>query len=292
MLRCVTFTMVLFSLPISAWAAIEEDVSDKQRRVDWFQERRLIIESDTANKPTPDDAKKATTEQPLVLRQGADRIYHSDFVELMNDPSLTRDWEFQRNKDWLWWIGSGTAGIPLGGLLFFQNFRGTGPLAPFYDSGRDERANAGDLRSYTLSVSGIAMALYGAYNLGLWISESLDSYHPDRLEPVSIRPRVSEWNELLAAKVNLEPEDWPSPLPPRPSATPTPSPAPGSTSSPAPLPTTPVGGPGTSPYGVDVPTMPTPLPLISPGSFPSPTPGKFGRPGFFQEIGTPADSDS
>jgi hypothetical protein len=118
----------------------------------------------------------------------------------------------------------------------------------------------------------------------LWIAESLDQHHPDRLEPISIRGRVREWNEKLAQRVNLDPTDWPSPPPPRPSATPAASPSPGATPLPAPMASSPVGGPDSLPYGRDIPTMPTPLPLISPGSFPTPVPG---RPSFFREMDVP-----
>ncbi|MEB3195774.1 MAG: hypothetical protein VKP62_01080 [Candidatus Sericytochromatia bacterium] len=288
-LRCTFCLIVLFAvLPRAAWGAVEEPDADRQRRIDAFQDRRLIIESDAKDAKNPSPKDKSASPAPLQLRQGPDRIFHVDFVELMDDPSLTRDWEWERNKDWAWWLGSGLVGLPLGGLLFYQNFRGEGPLALFSSGGGQAVSGAADWRSFTLSVTGAALSMFATYQLGQWFAETLDVSHPDRLEALSITPRVTEWNERLGERLNLDPSEWPSPPPPRPSATPTPSPSPGASPTGAPTAAPMVGGPDANPYGTEVPVMPTPLPLASPGSLvlpsPAPSPRPTGRSPFFREL--------
>ncbi|MEB3330740.1 MAG: hypothetical protein VKQ33_16060 [Candidatus Sericytochromatia bacterium] len=285
--RWVLFAVVL-GLPGLAEAAVQDDPDSLQRRLDAFQERRLIVEGAAGRSSGAASDRPGPSPSPLVLRQGPDRIYHVDFVELMDDPSLTRDWEAQRARDWAWWIGTGAVGGPLGAALFVQNFRGAGPLALFATPAAGGGGNAGDWRGFTLSVAGAGLALYGCYNLGLWLGETLDLHHPDRLEDVSILGRVREWNERLVEHYALDPATLPPPPTPRPSATPTPQPqdpfaeaTPGALSSPlqpAPL--------QDLPYGGEVPVMPTPLPLASPGALPPATPSPSPappeeRPSFF-----------
>ncbi|MEB3224046.1 MAG: hypothetical protein VKS61_18390 [Candidatus Sericytochromatia bacterium] len=279
---------VIAGLPGLAEAAVEEDPVALQRRLDAFQERRLIIEGTPGPSPSASPGQPTPSPSPLVLRQGAERIYHVDFVELMDDPSLTRDWEAQRARDWAWWAGTGLVGVPLGGALFVQNFRGEGPLALFASAGGQGGANAGDWRAFSLSLIGAGLALYGGYNMGLWLGENLDLHHPDRLEAVSILSRVREWNDRLVEHYGLEPATLPPAPTPRPSTTPTPPPAyPFAEPSPVAMasPFQP-GPPADLPYGVDVPVMPTPLPLASPGALLAPAAGPTGgptpeRPAFF-----------
>ena len=265
---------------MAALAQVQEDEAAKQARIEQYQDRRIVVEVDPEDK-NPQEAKRR-----LLLRQGPDRIYQVDFVQLMDDPSLTGYWERERNKEWALWLGTGATGIPLGTVLFLQNFRGEGGLAPFTDASRPQAANAGDLRGYSLSVLGAGLALYGAYNLGLWIAENLDLLHPERLENDSIGPRARAWNDTLAERLNLDPSDLPSPPTPRPSPSPSPTPSLFEDETAA---SPPVGGPDGGPYGGPPPAMPTPLPLAQPGVVPSalvasPSP----RPSIFQIYPGPA----
>jgi hypothetical protein len=285
---------VIAGLPGLAEAAVEEDPAALQRRLEAFQERRLIVEGTPGPTPASSPGQPRSSPSPLVLRQGPDRIYHVDFVELMDDPSLTRDWEAQRARDWAWWLGTGAVGAPLGAALFVQNFRGEGPLALFARPGAAAGGNAGDWRGFALSVAGAGLALYGSYNLGLWLGENLDLYHPDRLEDVSILGRAREWNERLVEHYALDKAALPPPPTPRPSVTPTPPPQdpfaqPSPVALASPLQPAPLRD---LPYGVDVPAMPTPLPLASPGGLPAATPapsptGTPERPAFFGPAPSP-----
>lgn len=281
--RPVIAALILAFTPLAAIAQVTEDPEEKQRRIDVYQDRRLIVERDEEKKDRDDkDDKGGKAKAPLVLRQGPDRIYHVDFVQLMDDPSLTAYWNRERNKDWAIWLGTGAVGMPAGTLLFLQNFRGEGDLAPFAQAGRAQAANASDLRGYALSVLGAGIALYGAYNLGLWLAETLDLHHPARLEPDSIEPRAREFNERLRERLNLDVADIPSPPPPRPSPSPSRTPDPLGDEDELDA-SPPVGGPGSDPYGGDPLEMPTPIPLASPGAVPPelvPTPEP--RPSIFK----------
>jgi hypothetical protein len=256
----------------------EEGPQSLQQRIDIFQDRRLIYE---LNKDT----------QAYTLRQGPDPIYDVDFVELLNDESLSRFWFGERNKDWAIKIGIGAVGVPLGAAVFFQNFRAEGGLAPFAkpnpgpspDPGLSY-ANVSDPRSFALSLAGVAVAMYGLYNLGQWAAEQLDLYHPNRLDEPAILPRVRQFNEDLRERLNLEPSQIPSPPTPRPSPTPTPSASPSGGI--IPLPTPPGGVNQTTPDQLAPQTIPTPLPVIEPGAIPSalvptprPRPSEFMFPG-------------
>ncbi|MFP5502111.1 MAG: hypothetical protein ACLGIN_06450 [Candidatus Sericytochromatia bacterium] len=267
--RAVAIVLAVICLPLGfsadlGFAQVEEAPDEKQTRIDRFQDFRLIYE------PGKEGA--------YTLRQGPETIYDRDFVTLMNDPSLTRYWLGERNRDYAFKIGGGVLGVTAGTALFWQTFRGTG-LAEAWgqpvpaelpgnqaEVGRAAAANASDWRIFTLSVIGVGLAGYGLYNLNLWLQEELDWYHPNRLEEESILPRVEEWNEDLRTRLNLEPEDIPSPPTPRPSTTPTPSPLPSGFVPPSP----PVGGPGALPMGGPPSPVPTPLPVIVPGELPSP----------------------
>ena len=286
--RPVIVALILAFSPLAALAQVTEDPAEKQRRIDIYQDRRVIVEPDPEAKKADEASPAPGAVSRMVLRQGPDRIYHVDFVHLMDDASLSAYWARERNRDWAIWLGSGAVGIPAGALLFLQNFRGEGTLAPFTETGRAQAANAGDLRAYALSVLGAGVALYGAYNLGLWIAENLDLHHPNRLDAEAIEPRAREFNERLRERLNLDPEDIPSPPPPRPSPSPTRTPDPfgeddAIDASP------PVGGPGSDPYIGDPLMMPTPLPLASPGAIPPellPTPEP--RPSIFKFYPGPA----
>ncbi len=288
--RPLIAALILAFSPLTALAQVTEDPAEKQQRVDIYQDRRIIVEPDPEEKKDKKDGE-ATARPPsmkLLLRQGPDRIYHVDFVQLMDDPSLTSFWARERNRDWAIWLGTGVVGVPTGTLLFLQNFRGEGSLAPFTQTGRAQAANASDLRGYALSVIGAGVALYGAYNLGLWFAETLDIFHPDRLDPAAIEPRAREFNERLRERLNLDPEDIPSPPPPRPSPSPSRTPDPLEVDDEIDAPP-PVGGPGSDPYGGEPIIMPTPLPVASPGAVPRelvPTPEP--RPSIFKFYPGPA----
>lgn len=291
--RPLIAALILAFSPLAAFAQVSEDPEEKQRRLDIYQDRRIIVEPDPEDKKDKKDkgdgegtARKQAPK--LILRQGPDRIYQVDFVQLMDDPSLNAFWAGERNRDWAIWLGTGALGVPAGTMLFLQNFKGEGSLAPFNQPGRAQAANAGDLRAYALSILGAGVALYGAYNLGLWLAETLDLHHPDRLDPESIEPRAREFNERLRERLNLDPEDIPSPPTPRPSPSPsrTPDPLGGEDEIDAPPP---VGGPGSDPYGGEPIAMPTPLPVASPGAVPPelvPTPEP--RPSIFKFYPGPA----
>lgn len=283
--RPLIVALVLAFTPLAALAQVEENPDDKQARVDKYQDRRLIVLPDPEDKREkerkPGDAKVSPR---LLLRQGPDLIYQSDFVKLIDDPSLNGFWNREKAKDWGIWLGTGAVGIPLGTLIFMQNFRGDGALAPFAQPGRPQAADAGDLRAYTLSVVGAGIAFYGAYNLGLWIAENLDLHHPDRLEADAIEPRAREWNEQLRERLALDPSDIPSPPPPRPSPSPSKTPSDFDDDAGTLTASPPNGGPGNLPYGegAEVPT-PKPLQFASPGAVPSalvPTPAP--RPSIFK----------
>jgi hypothetical protein len=257
----------------------EEGPRDLQQRIDIYQDRRLIYELDQKTKD-------------YILRQGPDPIYDVDFVELMNDDSLTKYWYGQRNRDWALWLGIGLVGVPIGAAVFFQNFHAQGALAPFAVPNPEPSlnpglgyANASDPRSFALSLAGVAVAMYGLYNLGQWVAEQLDWYHPNRLDEPAILPRVHTFNEDLRERLNLEPPQIPSPPTPRPSPTPTPSVSPSGGA--FPLPGTPGRANETAPE--EAPAMiPTPLPVMSPGAIPSelvPTPRV--RPSEFMFPGPP-----
>ncbi|MDB5099995.1 MAG: hypothetical protein JWM80_4416 [Cyanobacteria bacterium RYN_339] len=252
-----------------------EDVGPEslQQRIDIFQDRRLIYELDEKTKA-------------YSLRQGPDPIYDVDFIELMHDASLSQYWYGERNRDWGIWIGLGAVGVPVGSALFFQNFHAQGPLAIFAstETTTSAYANVSDPRSFALSLAGVALAMYGLYNLGLWLTEQLDTYHPNRLDEPAILPRVRQFNEDLRERLNLEPSQIPSPPTPRPSPTTTPStsPSPGG----FPLPNTPGRANDTNPDGEAPFTIPTPLPVMEPGVIPSalvptpkPRPSEFLFPG-------------
>jgi hypothetical protein len=249
----------------------EEGPRDKQQRIDVFQDRRMIYEINEGTKA-------------YSLRQGPDPIYDVDFVELMKDPSLTKYWQSERNKDWATWIGIGVIGVPIGSLLFLQNFQASGPLALFADPQRTQSQNASDPRSFTLSLAGVVIGMYGFYNLALWVLENVDQYHPNRLDEEALLPRVHTFNDELRDRLNLEPSDIPSPPTPRPSTTATPSQSP----SPGTLPLATPGGPvdQSMPEGQPPKGVPTPLPVLEPGSIPSallpttrPRPSEFMFPG-------------
>ena len=286
--RPLIAALILAFSPLAAFAQITEDPAEKQRRVDLYQDRRLIVEPDPEAKgdekasPAPGAAPGRQPVANLLLRQGPDRIYQADFVQLLDDPSLTAYWARERNRDWAIWLGTGAVGVPAGTLLFLQNFRGEGGLAPFNAPGRAQAANAGDLRAYALSVVGAGVALYGAYNLGLWIAENLDLHHPNRLDAEAIEPRAREFNDRLRERLNLDVADIPSPPPPRPSPSPTRTPDPLGDEDEIDAPA-PVGGPGSAPQGDEPVVLPTPLPLASPGQIPRellPTPEP--RPSIFK----------
>ena len=145
------------------------------------------------------------------LRQGPDPIYDVDFVELMNDASLSQYWYGERNKDWALRIGIGAVGVPAGALLFLNNFQAQGGLAAFAVPNPNPSGNPGltyqnvsDPRTFALSLVGVAVAMYGLYSLGLWLTEQLDTYHPNRLDEPAILPRVHQLNEDLRERLNLE----------------------------------------------------------------------------------------
>jgi hypothetical protein len=284
-------TLICASMTLQApagLAQVEEAPGEKEQRIEKFQDHRLIFE------PSPSPAGPFDYQ----LRQGPDTIYDVDFVELMDDPSLTNFWLGERNRDWAWWIGSGAVAVPLGGMLFLNNFRAQGPLAFFANSAQAQGNNASDWRTFGLSVIGVGLAAYGIYNLSQWVLESLDFSHPNRLDKDSIEPRVNEWNEQLRERLNLDPEDIPSPPPPRPSPSPTPSGAPttGTEQAPAVIaPSTPVGGPNSFPEGEPPATTSEPLPVVSPGrvlpsGFPSPTPKPRPSDFYFPEFASPTPS--
>jgi hypothetical protein len=291
-LLCASMTLQVGLMP-EGLAQVKEEASDKQERIDKFQDRRLIFE------PSPSPAGA----QDYQLRQGPDTIYDADFVELMNDKSLTNFWLGERNRDWAYWIGSGAVAVPLGGMLFANNFRAQGPLAFFANGSQAQGVNASDWRTFGLSVVGVALAAYGAYNLTQWVAESLDLSHPNRLDADSIAPRVTEWNDQLRERLNLDPEDIPSPPPPRPSPSPVPSgsvPPDNTTSTGIDqsqlglTPSPPVGGPDSWPQGAPPSnTSQIPLPVISPGRLPpsgapSPTPKPRPSEFFFPEFASPS----
>lgn len=262
--------LVLEPLAQPGWADVAESAAGKQKRIAEYQDHRLIYESD---------------KQGYTLRQGPDTIYDVDFVALMNDPSLTNFWLRERNRDYAFWIGSGLVGVPLGAVLFYQNFQGRGTFAFFQNPASAQGVNASDWRSFTLSVVGVAIATYGAYNLGRWALEELDLYHPERLDADSIAPRVKAFNEDLQQRLNLSSKDIPPPPTPRPSVTPSGSPSPG-----VPLitpsglqPSAPMNHPPTYPEAQPPAAVPTPLPIETPSRLqegaPSPTPKP--RPTFF-----------
>jgi hypothetical protein len=252
----------------------DEGPRDLQERIDIFQDRRLIYELNEKDKT-------------YTLRQGPDPIYDADFVELMNDESLNKFWYGERNKDWAIWLGTGAVGLPVGALIFLQNFRAEGPLAFFASASNQQVQNVSDPKTFALSVAGVALAMYGAYNLSLWVTEQLDTYHPNRLDDPAIAPRVRSFNDDLRERLNLEPADIPSPPTPRPSPSPTPSVSPNADV--FPLPSTPGRVDQSLPMGGPPRTIPTPLPLNEPGVVPSalvpttkPRPSEFlfpGRPG-------------
>ena len=153
---------------------------------------------------------------------------------------------------------------------------------------------------FALSVAGVTLATYGAYNMTQWLLEQLDVNHPNRLDTDSIRPRVDDWNERLRERLNLDPADIPPPPSPRPSPSPTASGDPEAESGGEPgdagvplddAPTPPVGGPNSYPAGAPPSTMPVPLPVITPGQLPeppdtrptSPAPSVFWFPGYPRE---------
>jgi hypothetical protein len=245
--RFVAIALLVVCFPLTAQAQLPESAQDKQKRIDLFQDRRLIYE-------VPKDA-------PYSLRQGPDPIYDVDFVHLMNDPSLTNFWRTERNKDFAFWVTTGVVAVPLGALLFLDNFKATGPLALFSSAQRPAGANAGDPKAFLLSVLGAGLASYGMLNLTLWLLETLDLRHPNRLDADSIAPRVKDWNDRLRDRLNLEPSDIPSPPTPRPSVTPSGSASP--SSPPGIIPSAPVGGPGSLPLATS--PAPKPLDVISPG---------------------------
>lgn len=289
-LICASLTLQVGLVP-DGLAQVKEEAGDKQERIDKFQDRRLIFE------PSPSPAGP----QDYTLRQGPDYIYDSDFVELMNDKSLTNFWLGERNRDWAFWLGTGAVTVPLGTVLFVDNFKAQGPLAFFANGAQAQGVNASDWRTFGLSVAGVALAAYGAYNLTQWVLETLDVSHPNRLDADSIAPRVTEWNDQLRERLNLDPEDIPSPPPPRPS----PSPVPSASGNPdntdtgidqgqlGNTPSPPVGGPDSWPQGTPPSTSQIPLPVISPGrlppsGLPSPTPKPRPSDFFFPEFASPA----
>lgn len=266
-------------------AQVPEAPEDKQRRIDQFQDYRLIFE------PSPSPEPPSS----YLLRQGPDTIYDVDFVTLLEDQSLTNFWLGERNRDWAFWIGTGAVAMPAGTMLFLNNFRGQGPLAFFANPAGAQSAapnaaqatSVSDWRTFALSVAGAALATYGAYTFSQWVLESLDVYHPNRLDKDSIQPRVEEWNERLRDRLNLDPSDIPPPPSARPSPSLTPSggPSPGnnagagaadSDAAQSPTDDTPspgVGGPASYPGGAPPAAMPNPLPVVSPGrQSPSPRP--------------------
>ncbi|HEY9721665.1 MAG TPA: hypothetical protein V6D47_06605 [Oscillatoriaceae cyanobacterium] len=271
-LSLICLPLVLEPLAQPGWADVPESAASKQKRIAEYQDHRLIY----------DPGSKG---QGYTLRQGPDTIYDVDFVELMNDPSLTRFWLGERNRDYAIWIGTGVVGVPLGAVLFYQNFLGSGTFAPFTSPTQASKENASDWRTFTLSLVGVAIASYGLYNLGRWALEELDIAHPERLDSDSIAPRVKTFNDDLRARLNLDASDIPPPPTPRPSVTPSGSPSPGvplitpsGLQPSAPqylLPTYPEGGPPAA--------VPTPLPVETPSLIqegaPSPTPKP--RPTFF-----------
>lgn len=274
--------------PELARAQVAEPPEEKQRRLDLFQERRLIFEPGAQK---GDEPAKNGSPAPFnyTLRQGPETIYDKDFVELMNDPSLTQFWLGERNRDYAYWLGAGAVGVPVGAMIFYQNFIGEGPLAPFKEPSVGDKTLPGDWRTFSLTVAGAALAGYGLYTLSLWLLEELDLRHPNRLDQDSITPRVNDWNERLRERLNLDPQDIPSPPTPRPSPTPTPSPSEDWDGEGADLnlPSPPVGGPDDQPYGGPPPAMPLPLPVETPGAIPSRSPAPSPRPSVFRFPGEP-----
>jgi hypothetical protein len=307
-LVCASMTMQAGLAP-AGLAQVAEPPEDKQRRIDRYQDLRLIFEQSPGpdKSPRPGQAASPAPIGDYSLRQGPDAIYDVDFVELMDDPSLTNFWLGERNRDWAFWLGSGAVAVPAGTMLFLNNFRGQGPLAFFVDRSQQgtipnaaQAAAVSDWRTFALSVAGVTLATYGAYNLTQWVLETLDVNHPNRLDADSIRPRVDDWNERLRERLNLELADIPPAPTPRPSPTPTPSASPdadgGAGADPDAMqqptddqPPAPVGGPNSYPEGAPPQdAIPVPLPVISPGQVPapraslspSPTPSVFWFPGF------------
>lgn len=255
-LRALAFALALAcAAPRVAVAQVADDPAAKAKRVETYQDRLLIYEP-------------ASSAKPYSLRQGPDPIYDADFVALMRDPSLTGFFERERLKDYAWWLGTGAVGVPLGGLVFAQNFRADGPLAPFGNDGRPAAAQADDWRSFALSIGGAALASYGAYTLGLWLAETLDWRHPNRLDDDSIAPRVKAFNAELAERLALAPADIPSAPPtPRPSPSPSPTPTPGTQPWLSfPVPGAPNAGPGDYATGDAPAAVPPPTPLPVPAS--------------------------
>lgn len=298
-LTLVCASMTLLAPP--GVAQVTETPEEKQRRIDRFQDMRLIFEPSPGAEKSPQPGQEATS-APIgnyALRQGPDAIYDVDFVELMADPSLTNFWLGERNRDWAFWLGTGAVAVPAGSLLFINNFRGEGPLAFFAPAqaagaipNPAQAAAVSDWRTFALSAAGVALATYGAYNLTQWVTEALDVSHPNRLDTDSIRPRVEGWNEQLRERLNLDLADIPPPPTPRPSPSPSASASPNGEATPGDFPSAPVGGPGGYPEGQPpTETMPVPLPVISPGQVPvpratlapSPVPSVFWFPGFPRE---------
>jgi hypothetical protein len=238
--------VTLLVAPLSSQAQEGAELADKQRRIDQYQALRLIVETDS--------------DKQRVLRQGPDRIYDIDFVTLFDEPSLRADFERERAFDFARWLGSAAVGIPLGSALFLDNFRGEGALALFKDG--LATSNAAHPLAFVASSAGAVATLWGVYLLSLWVTEVLDLRHPNRLEDIAIKPRVTAYNDALRERLNLEESDIPPPPTPRPSATATPG------ESARPGVTAPVGGPDGQPGGILPSVRPQPLETLTPGSTP------------------------
>lgn len=235
--------------------------SELELRIARYQDLRLIFE------PGPSG-------QPPSFRQGPDLIYESDFVALLAEPELTRHWGWLRARDWGLWLGAGALGLPLGGLVFANNFVGQGPLALFSLPAQSAKANVSDPRAFALSVSGLALAGVGLYFTGLWGAEVLDRHHPNRLDEAAIRPRVGAFNEMLKERLDLVYEKLPAPPTPRPSPSPSPSPSVDPFAQPLWAPPTPPPGSSLD-YPAPLPSaMPVPLPLLEAPATPWPSPSQ------------------
>lgn len=267
-LRALALAVALASAaPPAALAQVADDPAAKAKRVEQYQDLRLIYEPMASAKP-------------YGLRQGPDPLDDADFVGLLRDPSLTEFFQREKLKDHAWWLGSAAVGVPVGALVFAQNFRAQGPLALFGNDARPSAAQADDWRSFLLSVGGAALAGYGAYGLGRWLSETLGWWAPQRLDDDAIAPRVKAFNAELAERLALRPADLPSAPPtPRTSPSPSPTPSPGTQpwlSFPVPAPNAGTGdyATGGAPAAVDPPT-PLPVPasdLYTPAPKPTETP--------------------
>lgn len=168
-----------------------------------------------------------------TLKRGGKAISDLDLATSSGDPSLVATVRLAMLKGRLYRTEIGLLAFPIGMLVGADNFFGYRP-----NSQKNEKLGnlelppslvapfpADDLRSFVAASLGVAVALYGAWQLGELVGEAIGSFRPQYLAVDEVKEATLAYNKRLEAELNLpsagsiqltvaaSPSPTPAPLP-------------------------------------------------------------------------------